>query len=821
MSGDETKVGLKKPSKEKLPKEPKIQLTKEEKALQKAARQAAKDSDKQDKAEKAKSLKEEKNAKAKALKEEKALKAQALKEEKALKAQASKEAKPPKPVKEKAPKPKLNFKDILKKLNPKSIWKKLKELFFKIPGTSKLLEPKEAGPITNDRVNFLSSIKVKLFVAFLVPIILFIITGILIYSKCSNTLIKNSETSTYTTLSTLNEYFESGFEAASLIATRLSINETVCNAYSKGATTTLANDAKVVVSNEATADYLVAYITIIGPNQDTASSKGVLSGEAYQAFADSEAGQIVAASENKITWIGSHPEMDEILGYETSDYALSGVMPFTDRFNKPAGYIIIDIKSEYVGDILANANFGDGSIVGLVNSDGSENTHGKDEFAFFEQEFYQTALASGEAGSKDQKFDGTDYSYVYTPVESTGGMVCALVPKDNILAGVKTIQVYLMVAIVICAVFALGLGNLISNNIAKAIKLVNKTLKQTSSGDLTSTLNLNRKDEFKALSFNLTNMIGSMKKLIQKMTHVSSALTESAGTVNDNAQLLFDVTKNITEAVSFIDEGITQQSTDTESCLDQMLDLATKINTVQSNVSEIDSITTTTQTAVNDGMVIVTDLSSHVSDTTNITKEIIEEINVLNHDTLAINEIIETIEDIAEETDLLSLNASIEAARAGEAGRGFAVVADNIRKFADRSNEAASEIRKIVGALQNRMANTIETANKASEIVAHQEVSLNSTINIFSQIKDRVDTLSSDLKSINASIEGMEQAKNDTTLAIESIAAASNETEASAGELRKSIERQLHSVEELNEAVSHLQENAMDLDISVSIFKIE
>ena len=770
MGSNETKGGLKVPFKAKAAKEPKVQLTKEEKALQKAAKQP-----------KLPKLPKEK-----------------IKKEKIAK-----------PKKEKG------------KFKPADIINKVKELFSKIIGILKAGQPKEGEPITNDKVNFLSSIKVKLFVAFLVPIILFVITGILIYTKCSNTLISNSEASTYTTLSTLNEYFESGFDAASLIATRLSVNETVINAYSNGSTDSMINEAKVAISTEATADYLVAYITIIGDGFDTASSKGVLSGTAYQTFVDSPAGQLVAASDNRITWIGSHPELDEVLKYETSAYALSGVMPFTNRFNKPAGYIIVDIKTDYVANILANADFGEGSIVGLVNSDGTENTSGDEEFAFYGQDFYQTALATGEAGNTDLKYNKESYSYVYTPVESTGGMVCALVPKDNILAGVTTIQIYLIIAILVCAVFALTLGNLIANNISNAIVLVNKTLKQTSSGDLTSTLHLNRKDEFKALSFNLTNMIASMKTLIQKMTHVSGTLSESAGTVSDNAQVLFDVTKNITEAVGYIDDGISQQSTDTENCLHQMSDLASKIGIVQKNVSEIDNITATTKSAVGDGMIIVTDLSSHVNDTTNVTKEIIEEINVLNQDALSINEIIETIEDIAEETDLLSLNASIEAARAGEAGRGFAVVADNIRKFAERSNEAAGEIRKIVGALQNRMSHTIKTAGKASEIVAKQESSLNSTIEIFSQIRDHVATLASDLENINASIEGMELAKNDTMLAIESISATSNETEAAANELSKSVEKQLHSVEELNDAVKHLQENALDLDTSVSIFKIE
>lgn len=731
-----------------------------------------------------------------------------------------------KPEKEKKVKMKVKPEKV-KKVKEKPVRDKKERTFFKnlsgkLSGLFKKPSSQMVSPVTNDSVHFLSSIKVKLFYAFLVPIGLFVITGILIYSKCSNMLIENSENATYTTLTTLNEYFESGFEAASLIAKRLSVNETVINAYSPGGTETNINDSRVLISSEASAEYLVAYITVIGEDESATTSKGVFKVDAYSAFVNSPAGAYVEQSDASMVWIGSHPELDEALGFNTSDYAISGVMPFTDRFNKHAGYIIVDIKSEYITDILDNANFGDGSIVGLVCADGSEITGSSTEdFTFFTQDFYQRAVSEGVAGTTDQKIDKTDYSFVYAPSESTGGMVCALVPTANILSGVKTIQVYLIIAICICAVIALFLGNLIANNIGKAIVLVNKTLKRTSGGDLTGTLNLNRKDEFKALSFNLTNMIGSMKSLIQKMSRVSGTLSESAGTVGDNAQLLFDVTKNITDAVSYIDDGITQQSQDTESCLQQMSDLASKINVVQKNVAEIDSLTATTKSAVNDGMVIVTDLGSHVSDTTNVTKEIIEEITVLNQDALSINEIIETIEDIAEETDLLSLNASIEAARAGEAGRGFAVVADNIRKFAERSNEAAGEIRNIVGTLQVRMANTIKTAGKASEIVQQQENSLNSTIDIFSQIRNHVEHLSSDLENINVSIQGMELAKSDTMLAIESISATSNETEAAANELNKSVERQLKSVEELNEAVKYLQENALDLDTSVSIFKIE
>ena len=199
MLGKATKV----PKAEKASKAPKVQLTKEEKALQKAANAAAKQAEKDAAKERAKEAKAAKPQKEKVVKE------------KNIKVKKVKEKTP------KVPGEKFKLSDIPKKT---------KAFLMKIPGVCKLFEPKPATPITNDSVSFLNSIKVKLFMAFLVPITLFIITGILIYSKCSNTLIENSETSTYTTLSTLNEYFESGFEAVSLIATRLSVNDTVAAA---------------------------------------------------------------------------------------------------------------------------------------------------------------------------------------------------------------------------------------------------------------------------------------------------------------------------------------------------------------------------------------------------------------------------------------------------------------------------------------------------------------------------------------------------------------------------------------------------------------
>ena len=729
-------------------------------------------------------------------------------------------------------------KEKLKKVKPKK--EKLKKEKVRKPKkerikkerpakqTERKPQPKKTGnsrKAAKDKGMGLRGIQVKLIGAFMIPVILFVIIGFMIYSKCSTTLNSTYEASANTSVGTLEEYLGLGFENIELMATRLSINSAITSYYtgSEVKSESMLMDTKVALSNESTADKFIDHIIVCAKSGTACSEKGAIRGDVYNAFVESEEGKNVESEIGMGSmWISSHPAIDEVTGYDSDEYALSLVTVLKNNSNKSVGYIIIDVKTSFIQDILDNAQISDNSIKGFVLEDGSQVLSGDSDIKFTDTDFYQEALAGENLqGSKEVSYEGADYLFTYSRIEGTNMLVCAMVPQKEIMAGAQAILRYTLIAVAICAVIAIAVGSVLASGISKAIRKVNRVLKKTSDGDLTGQISMKRKDEFNVLSSSITNMIGSMKDLILKMTNVSGHVSDSAVQVGTNSEVLLEVTRDITEAVDYINSGISQQAQDTESCLEQMNGLAERINVVHENTDEISEIAQEAQGAIENGMVIVANLGEKVQGTTEVTETIIREIRELNKESIAINSIIGTINEIAEQTNLLSLNASIEAARAGEAGRGFAVVSEEIRKLAEQSGNAGNQIGEIINHIQERLAATIETAGLAGESVAFQTEALNNTVDVFKNISQQVSKLAEDVEKITQSVGGIEQAKEDTMNAIESISTTSNQTESASEELARSTEKQLQAVEVLNDAVKRLQMDAEDLDTSVSIFKVQ
>lgn len=555
----------------------------------------------------------------------------------------------------------------------------------------------------------------------------------------------------------------------------------------------------------------------------------------YQDFIATELGKKTIDDMTNYHWNGPQPELDNLFDTNSDNYILRVSHALTNASN---GIIIVDLRRDTITELLHRLNLGEGSYIGLISPDGQELvTKGKaldtsiednskseedtvSETIYSDKDFYQKAVASEEeSGSSYVRFEGKKYLFVYTKLSSNDMMLCSLIPNSVIVKDANDIRLLTIIVVLFACIIALLVGTLISRGFSKSINATIEELEKVSQGDLTVEFRTARRDEFSLLYGSCNDMLLNIRGLILEVHQVYNALTSSLNKVNHTSSTFSQTTKDIQTSIHEVEEGITQQSNDATDCLNQMDALFNKINIVNENADEISSIASVTKTAIGSGLTNIENLNEKTHSTTQITTNIIQTINELAIRSQSIGQIVNTINDIAEETNLLSLNASIEAARAGSAGRGFAVVADEIRKLADQSLISANKIAGIIEKITTATQDAAATAKETEEIVHEQVEAVRTTVASFKEMNKHVAQLTDYLEVIQNSSTDMEQAGSKTLSSMESISSILEETSATISSLTTTVDMQSGALSQLDDASSQLVQRANHLGVAISKFR--
>lgn len=331
----------------------------------------------------------------------------------------------------------------------------------------------------------------------------------------------------------------------------------------------------------------------------------------------------------------------------------------------------------------------------------------------------------------------------------------------------KTATTIMIVMIIIAIALAVTLSIIISRLVTTPIQQMMNAMAIAEKGDLTIQANYQSKDELGEMVASFNQLVESTRAAIEEVTNSASNLAASV--------------EQISASTEQIASGSQQQSQDANMSANMMSEMTNAVQEVSKNAEQAAMLTDRTMNAAQHGGVVLNDAIQGM-------EQIRESIHELSNKSVQIGEIVEVIDDIAEQTNLLALNAAIEAARAGEAGKGFAVVADEVRKLAERSSKATKEISELVSIIQENTKYSVQSVEIGNEKTANAGKTFEEILHLVRESTEKVTEIAAASQQQTAQAEEVMQAVGNIALVTEETSAGIEETATTASDLAEMAE---------------------------------
>ncbi|QDP41936.1 methyl-accepting chemotaxis protein [Radiobacillus deserti] len=479
-------------------------------------------------------------------------------------------------------------------------------------------------------------------------------------------------------------------------------------------------------------------------------------------------------------------------------------------------YIVaFDLSYKLFKETLKDVKFGENGLVKVVDK------HNNVVFSFNEKELNKkNSYPIDVKTDKHVVSNDGQLIFQYKSDETDWYLVGAVSAKE-LTKDTNTIFYMTLIVIILSFIISLFIGRIIVNMIGVPMTKISELMSIAKDGDLQVRSDLtNRKDEIGELATSFNDMMGNISEMMDKTRASSAKVLHAATELQDISRLQSDSAREVAIASEEIATGATTLTQEAESGNSLVNKISSEVENVYENNSEMEDYAKEVISGSTAGIEKMGELVNKTKHGEQLTQALIQKTDTLKGSTKQISDVMTILTNIAQQTNLLSLNAAIEAARAGEAGKGFAVVADEIRKLSEQSKESIDLVGNITSDIIHEVNETLSVLDEANPIFKEQVVTAQETDDLLKNVGSKMNEFTAKIELVTSSINQLRDSQDILNTTIQQVSATAEESTAISEEVSASTEEQMKVSESLVQTSEQLKELAEDLQQSLENFKI-
>ncbi|MEX3745228.1 methyl-accepting chemotaxis protein [Lysinibacillus xylanilyticus] len=367
---------------------------------------------------------------------------------------------------------------------------------------------------------------------------------------------------------------------------------------------------------------------------------------------------------------------------------------------------------------------------------------------------------------------------------------------------------------VIAIIFFITLAAWIGRLIVNPIKELQANMLKAGNRDLTVQGTYSSKDEIGQLTQSFNSMINNIRNTVTKVNETANHVASASEELNANAAETTKATEMVAITMETIAHGSVEQLKNVSNTSNTVNELSTGVQQVAGNAQAVSELSGDSLSLVIDGMNAADQMNQQMMDITERVKGLSEVVDLLGKRSNDIGQIIDSITAIADQTNLLALNAAIEAARAGEHGKGFAVVADEVKKLAEQSAASSNQIEVLISETQKDTQKAVESMKLVTVGVNEGIKTTENTRTTFAAIQGAIQDVTMQVEEVSAAVEQMAAGTEEIVGSMNTIHSITKSTTAGTESISATTEEQTASMEEISSsayALANLADELRDL----------